>query len=464
MTSIPDFRLSVGIPLAVEKVCLKISGLEKSRVISLLKIAARKHKNLFGSEIFRLQYELQADSLMIIPGPVIGKVDCEEFSLTFEPKFEGISVGKCLAFAHLCQAAELVNQDGNVVDDEVSDDCLTSSLDYFSKAFVAAVFSIFQTGILESRKSYSCKDSELKGEINFGESIAKASEFPIVNTQKPSIDLPVNRYLKSTLRKVIETASSDELKGLAGQALNLFTDASDQDVEYENVDLNISTTLRRTDYEKALLLAEIIQTGYRFENGSELSFSPFFTINLDILFEKLVEFSIKNKVSDENFFVSSQVELKHPANPELKGKCIKPDVILSAKNNPRYKNVVIDCKNKYSLSGNSELSISNADIYQMIYYAQCFETKFAVLVYPGNAENRTTYPIEGSEGRASYRKKRAKAIDRILKTSYSRLRFESHDIHLFFWRVDLTGTMRDTELSFTQLALFLTDLSKNKLI
>lgn len=464
MLSMPDFKLSVGVPLTIETICEIIPDVDESKIIFLLKNAIRAHKSVYGVDVFTLQYQVKQDSLAVIPGPNIGRVNCELFSLTFTPKFEGLSVGKCLAFAHICKSLELVNYDGDIVDDEVSDDSLISSYDYFSKAFVASVFDIFHSGILDTRVSFRCMSSELKGDIDFNQTIGEASEFPIVSCQRPSIDLPVNQYLKKTLVDIVGAASSMELIGLAGQALNQFVDVSDVELDFDELDLNAATTMRRLDYEKSLSLAAIIRNGYNYEKGGEKSFSPYFTMNLDNLFEKLVGYFVKSQVSNINFDVLLQLEKLHPASPELKSKLIKPDLVLQPKDNSKYKNVVVDCKNKYSMLNDGALSIANADIYQMTYYAQCFYTEYAVLVYPGNFKNRTVYPIEGSEGRSSYIQKRNRAFDTILRNSYTCMSFNSHKIHLFFWKVDLTGTMKDTELSFAQLSLFLTDLSKNELI
>lgn len=460
----PDFKLAVGIPLSVEEIAEGCPDLDESKIISVLKSSARKHRLLFGVELFKIQYNLTNDCMTLIPGPVVGRVDCLFFTLTFEPKFRDITVGKCLAFAQICGAIELLNHSNDVVEDEVSYESLTKSVDYFAKAFLSAVYDILHLGILETRTLVARHDSNLRGDIDFQKSIESASEFPVVNSGLPTINLPVNQYIKGAVRKVLDSACCSEIKGIAGQAMNVFCDVEDVDISLDEVNLNNSTTLKRPDYERCVALAEIIYNGYWYLDGEESSFSPFFTINLDLLFEKLVEFSLKNQVAEDNFRIIGQLESEHPAEPAFKDKYLKPDILLEPKNSDNHKNIIIDCKNKYSYSNNDKLSISNSDIYQIVYYANCFKTNYAVLVYPGNRYNCTKYPIPSSEGRSAYLKKRDRAFGKVKEESYTCLTFDSHKIDLFFWRIDLTGSMKDTEQSFAQLALFLTDLSKRELV
>ena len=467
MTTVANLKVSVGNPLSLEEISSLCPVYTEREIIAALKAAAKKHKLSFGVEVFKLQYVVEGDGLVIIPGPAVGIVDCGFFRLTFEPKFSGISVGKCLAFAQIAGAVELVNHSETIVEQEVSYDSLTSSIDYFSKAFLSSVYDVLQQGLITTRVERSRVDSEARGNIDFFSTISGASEFPVIQVAEQSCDLSVNRFIKGAIAEVLKSKACNDVKGLAGELLNVFNDVADQIPDIKEINLSSHTTLQRNDYEKCITLAQIIFDGFNYESGDENSFTPYFTINLDLLFERLVSQQLQVQILPENFEVNSQFELEHPASPPMHLKVIKPDIVVSPKDSSLgYKNVVVDSKNKYSMSGNDQLSVSNSDLYQMTYYAQCFQTNCAVLVYPGNKKNCSKYPIQSAEGRAVYEKKRAKAVEKIRSNSksYVQLAFEGHSVDIYFWRVDLTGTMKETEHSFAQLALFLTDLSKNELV
>ncbi|RHW77573.1 5-methylcytosine restriction system specificity protein McrC [Colwellia sp. RSH04] len=467
MITVPNFNLSVGKPLSLEKIALNCSEYNENSILMVLKSAAKKHKISFGVEIFKLQYQVELDDILIIPGPVVGVVDCSYFKLTFEPKFSGISVGKCLAFAQVAGAIELVNHSETIVEEEVSYDALTTSVDYFSKAFLSSVYDVLKQGVIKSRQHITKVDPEIRGNIDFQSTISNASEFPTVQISEPTSDLDVNQYIKGAISTVLKEAKCTEIKGIAGELLNVFHEVSDYVPNINELSLSNSTTLHRKDYEKCLTLAQVIYDGFHYEGGEEDSFTPYFTINLDALFERLVSQQLEKQILPANFDVCSQLEIDHPVEPIMEGKRIKPDVVVIPKdNNKSFKNIIIDSKNKYSVSENSKLLVSNSDIYQITYYAQCFNTDYAILVYPGNNKNCSKYPIQSAEGRSSYEKKRQKAFDKIKSDSgtFSKLNFITHEVNIFYWRVDLTGTMKNTEQSFAQLALFITDLSKGELI
>ncbi len=466
MTTVPNLKLSVGNPLSLEEISSSCPSYTESEIISALKVAAKKHKLSFGVEVFKLQYVVDKDGLVIIPGPAVGIVDCTFFRLTFEPKFSGISVGKCLALAQVSGSVELVNHSETIVEQEVSYDCLTSSIDYFSKAFLSSVYDVLQQGLIKTRVERSKVDPEVRGNIDFFNTISGASEFPIVKVAEQTNDVSVNRFIKGAITEVIKSRACNDVKGVAGELLNVFNDVADNIPDINEINLSSHTTLQRNDYEKCITLAQIIFDGFNYESGDESSFTPYFTINLDLLFERLVIQQLQVQILSESFDVRPQFEFDHPATPPMQLKFIKPDIVVLPKDSSLgYKSVVVDSKNKYSMSGSDILSVSNSDLYQMTYYAQCFETNYAVLVYPGNKENCSKYPIPSSEGRVAYENKRSRAVEKIRSDSksYVKLSFENHSVDIYFWRVDLTGTMKETEHSFAQLALFLTDLSKNEL-
>ena len=462
----PNLMISVGNPLKLDVIASECPEHSESEILSALKTAAIKHKHSFGVDIFTIQYLVSEDVVHIVPGPVVGVVDCSFFKLTFTPKFTGLSVGKCLALAQIAEAVDLVNHSETIVDEEVSFDTLSNSIDYFSKAFLSSIYDVLNQGIIRERTGIYKMDPELRGDIDFQTTISNSLEFPAVHMSVPTNDVDVNRYIKGAVIEVIRHSKSLEIRGLAGELLNVFSDVSHNIPDINEFNLSSSTTLQRRDYDKCLTLAQIIYDGFYTTEGDEESFTPYFTINLDNLFERLVAQQLEKQILPSNFEVISQCEKSHPCEPKLVGKLIKPDIIVSPIDSSKgWNNIVIDSKNKYSLSESDSLTVSNSDLYQMIYYAQCFDTNYAILVYPGNQVNASKYPIQSAEGRSTYEKKRQKAFQKIKSSSntYTNFLFNTHNIELYFWRVNLSGTTRDTEQSFAQLALFVTDLAKGEL-
>ena len=97
----------------------------------------------------------------------------------------------------------------------------------------------------------------------------------------------------------------------------------------------------------------------------------------------------------------------------------------------------------------------------MFYYAETLQSDCAVLVYPGNGQSHNKYPIKGSESESSYQSKRQRSLEAMLNEGnciYSLPKNDSSNFHLVIWRINLTGTLKDTRYSMAQLGQFLADL------
>ena len=198
--------------------------------------------------------------------------------------------------------------------------------------------------------------------------------------------------------------------------------------------------------------------------GEDSGFMPAFTLDLDQLFESFVAFELGKRLKEQLYSLHVQPQYPHPTIPELAGKFIMPDLVFQPRSGDTTP-VVLDTKNKYSIlhEGNS-LAVSNADLYQISYYCSALGASSAVLVYPGNSSSATDYPFRGSEGESVYEAKRTKALNRIKSTpaSHLLLKFPSQSVSLFFWRINLQGTMHETIESVAKLALFMVDLGKGR--
>lgn len=460
----PRLLISLGNPLSIETIAQNLDGVSASSVQNLLEAKLLEHYQRFGHQPYSIVYERKQRGYVVQAGPIIGLIDLGLFELVAQPKFEGLEVGKCLHLAHHCQLNSLVRHTNTLIEEELSNINRLTSVDYFATAFLSTVTDVINNGLLQTISTVEGPDANFRGTLVIDRHIATGSSPLQPYTRRPvSIhDVPVNRTLKAALKLCRLHCTSPQVQSFASAALSHFNDVS-ENTPGEPFVYEFESTLPRDEYKQALNFAQIILEGFDPLSGSEELFLPSFTLDLDLLFENFIAFELERKLRSELYTVRVQQKYPHPTEPVLVGKLIQPDIVVEDRSGTTF--VVLDTKNKYSLLPDQlSPSFSNADLYQIAYYCLVLEAKTAVLVYPGNFSTSTKYPFRGSEGERKYETKRQRALQNIQSnpSTYLRLSFASYPISLYFWRINLQGTMYDTMESVAQLALFLADVIKGK--
>ena len=452
------FQLRQKSPIVISEIASSLTDTGEGDVRRALQRAIKRHYDRYGNEPFRLQYDRRCGDV-VVANSVIGLCDCGDFDLEIVPKFSGLEIGKCLQLAHQCGFSSLVQHNSTVVDEKISDISKLSGIDYFAQAFLGSLLDVIGNGLSFVPGVTAGPDSKLRGRIDFSANVAKACKptAPYTIRQSRDINTPENRILVTAIQLCIEKCTRGDLKAIAANAQLEFESVLPLSPS-EQMSFNTEFSYPRPDYERAMNLASIVIEGFDPTKGEAEGFSPYFTIDLDKLFEAYVGKLIRELIV-EPFKVSLQLSLPHLVEPELASKTIIPDIVVSSADVPC---IVLDTKNKYSLtSANTALSIENADIFQMYYYAKTLGVSCVILVYPGDESTYTKFPIFGSEGKEKYLEKKNKAIVKLRSDSdcYLKLFPNTESVDFFFWRVNLSGTIADTKHSLVQLCAFVLELS-----
>jgi hypothetical protein len=464
---VPVVSTSVGSELPLSEISSVCPDLDESGIRKILELQIREHHSLYRTEPFSIEYSRSLGGYLLRPRSVVGLVNCGDFHLRIGSKFQGIEIGKWLRLAHRCQAITLVNHNNNVTEAALSDQDALAGLDYFVMGLVSAAYDCVNNGLLYESGRWIGDDPNLNGRLSVAHHVKEgANPYRVQSIQsKKNFDVQPNRIVKTALKKCMEKCSNRKLRVMCGSLLTNFQEVAELLTQHSKISYEYVSSLTRPEYEKALALSKIVLEGLDSTQGETQSFLPFFTIDLDQLFEAYVAHELRGLMKRDSFEVKAQSEFAHPFSPELKRNFICPDLVVrSLEDDGRL--VVLDTKNKYSLVNSSGApKISNSDIFQMAYYAQALGSQVAVLVYPGDASNSTDYPIPSSEGKGVYRKKRDRALNRIFDSgSGFTISLGSSKISLISWRLNLAGTLQDTRKSVAQLCQFIAHTASGEIL
>lgn len=468
MTNVPIINAQVGKPLPILEIVELIGFASSNEIKEILERQIKEHSTLYGTEPYRLEYSRSLDGYQLRPNSVVGRIDCTLFILQISSKFEEIEIGKWLQIAHYSGATSLVRHNNDIAETSISEKDNLKGVDYFILSFISSVYDCINQGLIYENSKFSGDDPNFNGKLNVTKFVQKGANPSRLQTDQilKSYNCNPNQIISFALKKCILNSSNLKLRGLANGLLPYFKNVDKSVFDPEIIDYNFVSVLPRPDYKKALALCKVIIEGFSATEGDTNSFLPFFTINLDTLFENFVSHDLKNTLKDDLYIVKSQDKIGHPIQPELQGNFISPDLIVKPKGN-QGKNVVIDTKNKYSqIDSSGRAKISNQDLFQMVYYCQTVGSDIAILVYPGDGDNFTRYPLLGSEGKPKHKIKRDNAITSIFNDGRSGFVFETPQltIRIIAWRLNLSGSLFDTRHSVAQLSQFVADCVQKEIL
>lgn len=462
--------LRIGNEITIPEISEACGIFDDFQIKSLLERKIREYYALFGSDPYFIEYSRKKDSYIIRANATIGIVNCDFFILEISPKFETLVIGKCLQLAHSSGSNNLVNHNNDICESNVSDSDVLTGVDYFALALNSAIQDCINGGLITNFTFYTRPDPELKGHLDINRHISTGANPLAPQTIKNSRteNCKINSILKMALEICIIECKNHNIKAISSSLIISFKGVSKIPIENLEISIDEITSIPRPDYERAIALSEIILNGFTSIKGDRESFTPYFTINLDYLFERYCSFEIGNLMNPKNYQVFVQSEKNHNFFPSIDAKNICPDIIVSSTQESCHRSIIIDTKNKFSLSADESITISNNDIYQIFYYALTFQTNVGVLLYPGDDKISTSYPIMGSEGKSKYEAKRNKKIKEMLKSGKDIFCMKNNHHHQVFylvvWRVNLSGTLQDTKESIAEFCQFIADVSTNKIL
>jgi len=249
--------------------------------------------------------------------------------------------------------------------------------------FVSQFNRLINREIHRSYEPYEENMQFIKGKILFGRSI-KENQFRkhlhFVGYEEFTMNNPLNRILKTIITRLLnQTQSNYNKKNLKLALINL------QGVEAINLYPGIFDEVRfnrlNDSYRPLFNMARMFyynrQPGQ--SEGDELTFT--FLVPLNRLFESYVYKLLMNSTLSNNgqYQVQHHKPQKYLAHRNGKGVFqLEPDMTISQGKNVK---VILDAKYKNPMR-NSELSVLQSDVYQVLAYAVAFNCPFIYLVYP----------------------------------------------------------------------------------
>lgn len=190
-----------------------------------------------------------------------------------------------------------------------------------------------------------------------------------------------NRILKKALSYLLREVRNERLKSNLRVLDRSFEEVSDKFINKHA--LNRYKLNRRNErFKNSFELAKMILNGSMGDNskGKEFGFTLLFEMNY--LYEEYIGVVLKEVISEENIFVSTQEKAKYLLyNKKRKREeiALKPDIVIYKDENPK---IIIDTKWKKG-SRNGKENYSQGDVYQMYAYITSYkECEKCVLLYP----------------------------------------------------------------------------------
>jgi 5-methylcytosine-specific restriction enzyme subunit McrC len=267
----------------------------------------------------------------------------------------------------------------------------------FIEQFLISVNSLVKRGIKSSYVNQEGNLNYLKGRLN----IAKQLRFNSINKHKFYVeyddfltDIPENRLLCSSLKKVLTYSKSNKNQKLCRELLFTFNDVPPS----SNYKADIGKVIRSrgtNHYDTPLNWARLILDGLTplSMSGNASAISLLFPMHE--LFESYVGAVLRNQVAS-SYTLHEQSKSKYLVNHNGKNWfTLKPDFLIKHDSKPC---IVMDTKwkliDKKKANGTDKYGLSQSDFYQMFAYGQKYlnGTGHMILIYPKSKTFDTPIP------------------------------------------------------------------------
>lgn len=374
-----------------DEIEVRSEGIDKKIAGQLCELAAHESKRLKVSTpalSWKNRTTLKA-------GQVIGVLALPSFSLEILPKIEGENDTRVReALTHMLNIAwglpvvTSTNTSMGLQNHDLLEVLITS----FAEKFLTVV----RRGLPRRYVPFEDELTLLRGRLNVKRQIVNNLVRPdklACEFDELSVDTPLNRVLKATVRLLESHARSAEnrrrllelrarLESVSNSALPLS----------ERVRLDRTNTVFHELYRLAQLL---LQRPWQSTNiGTSSGIALLFPMN--DLFEAFVARSLKRalpardiRIQDSGKFVLSDgtKRLMH----------LKPDLVMDG-------DTIIDTKWKRLDAEKSDLGVKEADVYQMLAYGHAYKAKRLILLYPwhqglerDSIQNQKPWNVHGTE-------------------------------------------------------------------
>lgn len=367
----------------------------------------------------------------------VGVIVNEELVLYINSMIPDLTLGKILYLQSQAENVSSTTTTRKVISEYLDDQETISTTDYFIVSLLNVIENIRQNGLITEMSVKKMASDRVVGKLNLQEQIKKNPAYDKFHVDKNEVteDILINQTLKAAIVKAKELTSLDWILPLLDNGENYFDNVQ----IIEEIDGNDFprvedyTTIKREDYEKALLFSKYILFGYDPLTGETQGFFPEFMLDMNEVFEYYVTSGLK-RIFINGFEIKKTMTLGlGPDDIPIERKSIELDGFYKDGDT----SVVIDTKNKYRSVLDRDIPdfiAANPDIYQQYYYASRMNSSNIILVYPSN--KRRTAPIGEYYLDFPGNKK----------------------VSMYLWALHITGTPKENKRALISLAKFITSL------
>ena len=244
--------------------------LSLSEILNELTFFLKKHYSQFGSKPYILEYDAMK-GYVLRSNSEIGKISTFNFEILLNPKFENLSLGKCIGLSQFTSASLLKINSNDVVNELFSDQFEYSTIEYLTYGLIDSVLSINANGLAKTYIEVIGENTKLGGSIKIQESINNGSlNPPLQDIIESDYNILPNIIVKQALLISLDNCTNQDLNRLINTGLSIFDKVtSAYEPSFIENSLFYHFNLPRSDYEKALVFSKAIIAGGLLGEGEE---------------------------------------------------------------------------------------------------------------------------------------------------------------------------------------------------
>lgn len=314
-------------------------------------------------------------NIVSFPQAYVGYINLPTRKIIIDSKHEGLDLCHIIRIYYFLYASDSAD-----LDDPIYNVDKGGTYDII-ELFVSELDRVVKKGLPVEYKERRDNLQYLRGNLNIVQTLinkrlAKREVFEC-SYDELSKDIAINQVLYKAYNKVSQIMDI----GRAGLLKKDFVDVSEV-YRIPNVKLHTNTMYCK----KALTLAYMILNDLSVSDYGDQAYGQNLLINFDKLFEDFVKKILVSYSGDYNFSYWDEEKQYAKCNSAYDGDYLKsyiPDMLYmyQDKEIPASAFCILDMKNKTSKP------FSNADVYQMFFYANQLHSKKVILCYPA-CENR----------------------------------------------------------------------------
>lgn len=265
-------------------------------------------------------------------------------------------------------------------------------LHVLAKLFIVKLYKELKQGVYREYHPITDNINHLKGRLVISQHIRKNAVLPIkavCEYDELSPNILFNQVLKAALKVIYPYVQNTSLKIQTIRIFEIFKEVDDVYLRLSSLK-DIQCNRQNQHYESILQLAIAIlsSTSMSIGQNNQIAFSFLFKMN--DLFECYIGELLKRILISSKYKVDLQDTEKRlllNVNTGRENILLKPDFVVSAKQDQNFvQKIILDTKWK-SVSINSRLLYQQSDIYQMYAYITAYESaERCIIIYPKKEE------------------------------------------------------------------------------